>query len=533
MITQRRFSSYGPVDTESNYFVPRTELVNRAISQLIGENPQKGGHFFTVWAPRQSGKTWIMWQTLYKLKAEGIYTVVCISAGILKDIVDDARIFIVFKQLFETELKTNYSNFNTWEDLKIIFTKQYFEKPLILIIDEFDALPEHIITTLVNIFREIYLDRNKGNEERLYNLQGLALIGVRSVLGIGDKKGSPFNIQKSIHIPNLTWEEVKFMFDDYQREWQQPIDPEVVEQLFYETNGQPGLVSWFGELMVEKYNKDFPKTIDIIKWNEVFSAGSSIEPNNTIINLISKAADMKYRDLLSELFNTTQKSEFSFDYQEMNYLYMNGIILFETEKSPNGKTEYSAKFSSPFVQKRLFNRFVRELFPNIGQIIKPFEPINHIYNGQTLNVKNLLKRFEQYLHQNKEWLLKDTPKRKKDLQISEATYHFILYSWLERFLYQKASVIPEFPTGNGKIDLIIKKDTDVYGIELKSFSDIYDLKKGIKQAAAYAKQLKLQEIHLVIFIESIDPENRTAIEIEYFDTDTQVRVYPQFITINE
>ena len=92
--------------------------------------------------------------------------------------------------------------------------------------------------------------------ERVYNLQGLALIGVRSVLGIDNKSGSPFNIQKSIHIPNLTFEEVRRMYDDYQREWEQRIEPEVVERLFYETNGQPGLVSWFGELMVEKYNPE-------------------------------------------------------------------------------------------------------------------------------------------------------------------------------------------------------------------------------------------------------------------------------------
>ncbi len=533
MIAQRRFSSYGPVDTESNYFVPRTELVNRTIEQLVGKEPEKGGHFFTVWAPRQTGKTWIMWQTLYKLKDQGNYTVVCMSAGILKDIEEDIRIFTVFKRLFETELKTNYSNFNTWEDLKVILTKEYFEKPLILIIDEFDALPEHIITILVNIFREIYLDRNKNKQERIYNLQGLALIGVRSVLGIDNKKGSPFNIQKSIHIPNLTWEEVKLMFDDYQREWQQQIDPEVVERLFYETNGQPGLVSWFGELMVEKYNKDFPKTIDIKQWNRVYSAGSSIEPNNTVLNLISKATDIKYKDILIDLFDTIQKTEFSFDNPDMNNLYMHGILLFESIETETGKIEYSAKFSSSFVQKRLFNRFAKELFPGMGQIIKPFEPINHIYNGQTLNIKNLLKRFEQYLHQNRTWLLKDAPKRKNDLQIYEAVYHFILYSWLERFLYQKASVIPEFPTGNGKIDILIRKEKDLYGLELKSFSDIYLLQKAIIQAAIYAKQLKLQEIYLVIFIESIDIENRTAIEIENIDPETQVRVYPLFITINE
>jgi len=533
MQIKRRFSSYGPVDTEINYYVSRKQLLERAILQLTGENQNKGGHFFTVWAPRQTGKSWLMWQTMYQLQAEGNYTVICMSVGILKDLTDNPEIFDGFKRLFETEQKKTYPDLKKWADLKIILTKQYFDKPFIWIIDEFDALPENTITILVNIFREIYLDRNKGQQEQIYNLHGLALIGVRSVLGIDNKKGSPFNIQKSIHIPNLTFEEVKQMFDDYQREWEQSIAPEVVERLFYETNGQPGLVSWFGELMVEKYNKDYPKPIGLFQWNGVYSAGSSVEPNNTVLNLISKASDPKYRNILTELFETTKKSEFSFDNPEMNYLYMNGVIIYEAVIDNSGKQKFYAKFSSPFVQKRLFNRFANELYPNMGKYIKPFENINHIYNGKILNIKNLLLRFEQYFNENKTWLLQIAPRRKTDLQICEATFHFILYSWLERFLYEKASLAPEFPTGNGKVDLLIKCEGQLYGIELKSFTDIYALQKGIHQAALYAKQLKLTEIYLAIFIETIDTENRTAIETEHIDAETQVKVYPQFIITNE
>jgi len=56
----RKFSSYGPVDRELHYYVPRQELVDGAFQQLLGDDPNKGGHYITVWAPRQTGKTWIM-----------------------------------------------------------------------------------------------------------------------------------------------------------------------------------------------------------------------------------------------------------------------------------------------------------------------------------------------------------------------------------------------------------------------------------------------------------------------------------------
>jgi hypothetical protein len=51
------------------------------------------------------------------------------------------------------------------------------------------------------------------------------------------------------------------LFDQYQAESGQPIDREVVQQVFDVTAGQPGLVGWFGELLTEKYNPGADKPI--------------------------------------------------------------------------------------------------------------------------------------------------------------------------------------------------------------------------------------------------------------------------------
>jgi len=56
----RKFSSYGPIDTDLEYYAPRKELIAKARTQLLGEDPQKGGHYITVWAPRQTGKSWTL-----------------------------------------------------------------------------------------------------------------------------------------------------------------------------------------------------------------------------------------------------------------------------------------------------------------------------------------------------------------------------------------------------------------------------------------------------------------------------------------
>ncbi|MBF0227881.1 MAG: hypothetical protein HQK76_20735, partial [Desulfobacterales bacterium] len=49
----RKFNSYGPVDSSEHFCVKRTELIQQCVTQMIG-NIDKGGHYFTIWAPRQT-----------------------------------------------------------------------------------------------------------------------------------------------------------------------------------------------------------------------------------------------------------------------------------------------------------------------------------------------------------------------------------------------------------------------------------------------------------------------------------------------
>ncbi|MCP4155169.1 MAG: hypothetical protein GY757_46015, partial [bacterium] len=56
----RQFSSYGPIDKSQNYYVPRKELIATACTALMGSTSSTSGHYITVWAPRQRGKTWML-----------------------------------------------------------------------------------------------------------------------------------------------------------------------------------------------------------------------------------------------------------------------------------------------------------------------------------------------------------------------------------------------------------------------------------------------------------------------------------------
>ncbi len=155
-------------------------------------------------------------------------------------------------------------------------------------------------------------------------------------------------------------------------------------------------------------------------------------------------------------------------------------------------------------------------------------------NDHDLHVRNLLKYYEAYLHQNRERLLKDAPRREVDLRIFEAIYHFNLYQYLVRFLESyDARIYPEFPTGNGKIDLLIKHAGKLYGLELKSFANPRQYRKALQQAALYARQLNLPQITLVLFVDAVDDVHRQQYEVVYNDAQTGVTVDPVFVVTGE
>ncbi len=525
----RKFSSYGAVSKSLHYYVPREALIQRAYTQLIGESPdEEGGHYITVWAPRQCGKTWIMREVLWSLMSDDRFRVMKLNLEHLKMAEDTDDIVSTIAGQITEKLGLRNIRISRLKEFEQIFKKGMLDKPLILIMDEFDALTEDAISGIAGAFRNIYNIRQEDpnpSAEKEYLLHGVALIGVRSVLGIENVKGSPFNVQRSLHIPNLTYQEVDSMFKWYEQESGQKVKEMLLERLFYETRGQPGLISWFGELLTEGheyFQPDHSKSLDADIFEEVYSAAIQILPNNTVLNIISKAKQEHCRDFVLEMFKTREKIPFKFDNPTFNFLYMNGVIGIE-------KSSFFVRFSSPFIQKRLFNYFSGDLFHYMGQILEPFEDTSDTITDEALNIRNLIRRYERHLQKNRDWMLSDAPRR-KDLRVFEAVFHFNLYEYLNRFLANKeARVWPEFPTGNGVIDLIIRYRDKVYSLELKSYTDESDYRKALGQAARYATFLKVDVVHLIFFVEYINDEYRKKYEAEYYDETEKVRVVPVFV----
>ncbi|WP_045215110.1 AAA-like domain-containing protein [Desulfonatronovibrio magnus] len=496
----RYFHSYGPVDCQEHFCVARTALIDNCIEQLIG-NPQKGGHYFTLWAPRQSGKTWVMQQVAQAVKdqyKELFHVAMMSMQGIVMEQEDSPDVFLDrVPHLFRRAFKQRIDRPRSWEELSELFLADsgLFDRPVILLIDEFDKLPALVIDRLVSLFRDMYLDRSN------FVLHGLALIGVRAVLGVDSERGSPFNVQRSLHVPNFTKAEVSDLFGQYQTESGQKVSPEVVNAVHAATCGQPGLVCWFGELLTTKFNPGQDKVIDMAVWEETYLAVVHTEWNNSILNLIKKAQS-PYLPQVLDLF-TRSDLPFSIRAEWCSYLYLLGVI--DKEKNlDGGAVRYVCRFASPYIQTCLYNALTRDLMGERPPIL-PLEPMDElldVFSGPELNLPALLDRYVFYLQRLKDSGLNPwhNQPRRTDLHYTEYVGHFHLYAWLQNAVQDYCIVSPEFPTGNGRVDLHLKC-TDKEGvIEVKNYTNQAKTKRYIQQAASYASNLTLPSITIALFV---------------------------------
>ncbi len=536
MPTKRRFTSYAAINKNVHYYAPRKALIDYVYQTLLGDDPSQIGHYVTVWGPRQSGKTWVMREILTRFAANNQYEVALLSMQPTKTIESEADILKFLVDELSRWFDRKFPAITRWEELTSLFSPPNFTKPLILMLDEFDSLPDEVINNFAHQFRAIHtiiLNMvGKSNVEKPM-LHGLALIGVRSVLGVENMGGgSPFNVQRSQPIPNLTHGEVEGMFRWYERESDQLVEQMVIDRVFYETQGQPGLVCWLGEQLTEpppehvEGHQTVNMPLDIHFFEQVYTQAIYNLPNNNVLNLISKAKQSPYREVVLSLFNTGAEIPFTYDDELINFLYLHGVISYHTTPT----NEQFVKFSSPFIQKRLFNYFARTLFRETGQLYPPFTDLSDVITETTLNLPSLVRLYERYLQTNRSWLLADAPVR-KDLRVYEAVYHFNLYTYLQAFFREwgEGRVWPEFPTGNGQIDLLITYREQLYGLEVKSFKNESSYREGLTQATRYARRLGLRDVVLVSFIEQVSDEIRQKYETPYVDSATNITVRSIFV----
>ena len=137
----RKFSSYGPVNPKLHYYTPRENLIDKAYTNLIGENPAEGGHYITVWAPRQTGKSWLMQEILQKIQKNPPFDVVQVSLERLKYENNVPKVIQTIAEKIGERLGKSFPGIDTQDKFQDIFKIGTIDKPLILILPDSIILP--------------------------------------------------------------------------------------------------------------------------------------------------------------------------------------------------------------------------------------------------------------------------------------------------------------------------------------------------------------------------------------------------------
>jgi hypothetical protein len=354
---KRRFESTGYVDPETAYYVPLENVTNADQEDL--KTMVDHGRYFSIFAPRQSGKTTFFRTFAKELETNSNYIFILMSFENCQDY--DLKKFYhhiqnkVYKQLIKRlddikctqlqaasqfvskhDLHDSYDFYLLFDALNTIIS----HKKIVIFIDEFDGIPLHEIKNFLTTLRKLYQDYKTETEKALYSV---GLVGIRNITQLTVGGVSPFNIADHVEIPPFSVENVLNLYQQYTEETNQPFTKEAVQTIFEQTQGQPWLVNRLGSILTRQIKPDTTDAIDVDDVNKAIHQLLK-EKNAHFDNLKEKV--LLYKETFNKI--NSQQVKFLPDEEAQSWLYQYGLIKEQNDLAVISNTIYSKRFSNDF-----------------------------------------------------------------------------------------------------------------------------------------------------------------------------------------
>ena len=526
----RSFGTQGRVYPEDNYVVPRTEETADFISRV------KDGKYIVLFAPRQTGKTTFFRLALDVLSAEdATYFPIQLDFQTMRNAAPATfyerlsymihrQIRRVFQQrggmpsdaltqfLENTTLTDDFSMGMFFENLESFLDSDSHKgvrafKRVVLLIDEFDGIPQTVVSDFLYALRHIYLS---GKPRCLHSV---GIVGVKSIAQLDyDRSVSPFNIQDEFRLPNFTVEQVRELLGQYTEEVGQAFAPEAIDTLHKQTAGQPFLVNRLAQILTEEL--DIPKTETLTPAHFAKAHQQLLEEDNANLTHLATniRRDRRFETILMEILSYDEGVRFNPRDQLMSELATYGVIT----KGTDGMCEIvNPIYLYCIIQtfKPAVNGLERDYLPedNITGFRAYLIPSGHV------NMEALLDNFRDFIARAGYKILQmpETPQ--------EYVGRHLLFTYLELFVrIVGGGMYIEVQTGRGKMDLLITHNQRKYIVETKIWRGAVHYQAGKKQLAAYLKLEGAVAGYYVVFDHRQNPEPR--IETETVD-DVTIRSY--------
>ena len=452
----RCFETRGPVYSEDNYVVARTDELSDFVNRL------EKGRYIVLFAPRQTGKTTFFRRALDTLAAEAYFPIQIdfqasnnlqptdFYEGVYEDIREEIeKVFQkrgtspseALSQLLDNAKITNHLSMRRFfGKLSNCLEHHYNGQRVVLIIDEFDGIPRSVVSDFLYSLRHIYLSgRNRCPHS-------VGIVGVKSITQLNyDRSISPFNIQDEFKLPNFTPDQVHELLSQYTDEVGQPFAPAVTESIHKQTAGQPVLVNRFAQILTEEM--DIPKTEPITLEHFSKAHGQLLRERNThtehLVTNIRR--DRRFEALLMKIASYDEGVDFNLDNDIISELATYGVIA----EGADGLCE----IVNPIYQYRIMQTFK----PVVNGLEQEYLPEDtragfqdYLTPDGQLQMEALLDNFQDFISRA----------GFKILQVPETPQEYVgqhlLFAYLNQFVQAVGGTMYlEVQTGRGRMDILI------------------------------------------------------------------------------
>ena len=503
---ERYFNTAGPNRAEFEYTLD--PLSRFDLDDILGYINQ--GKYFVLHAPRQTGKTSCMLALRDYLNAAGDYIAVYANVeggqasrndvqSVIKSTVDtlarEVRLIVGDDQTDSVRDKVQQFGKDSMLSEYLYRLCEFLSKPLVLIIDEIDALVGDSLVSVLRQIRSGYANRPK------FFPQTIILCGVRDVrdyrIVLSNQDivtgGSAFNIKaESLRLGNFTKEDIHELYLQHTNETGQKFEEACFPLVWDATEGQPWLVNALAREATWSMKENRDRSVVITPEIMYRAQENLIYRRDTHIDiLIDKLKEPRVKRVIEPILANNDEAEDSLVPND-DVLYVQDMGLIKVEK---GKP------------RRIANGIYREIIPReltwSTQDALIQEPQWYQNADGSINMEKLLLDFQQFFRENSDaWIGK--------FDYAEAGPQLLLQCFLQRIVNGGCYIDREYGLGRKRTDLLIRKPlTEGYGgpvqrvvLELKIKRGALEkvINEGLIQTVEYMDRVgSVDEGHFIIF----------------------------------
>ena len=486
----RSFNTTGPMKPARHYCIPPLDRLD--LDYVLGLIQEE--QYLALHAPRQSGKTTTLLALRDLLNAEGRYR--CVYANLERGQTAREDVERAMRAIF-TELATRArltlgDGFldEIWPGVlakagpdsalgeALTRWSEADPKPLILLIDEIDALVGDSLVAVLRQLRAGYDLRPDGFP------QSVVLCGLRDVRDYRmDSGSSPFNIKaESLRLGDFSEGEVSALLGQHTAETGQEFDPAALRTVWVQTQGQPWLVNALASEACFRDKAGRDRTRPIVANDIVESQERLILRRQTHLDqLADKLGEGRVRRVIEPLLSGGDPPDVSAN--DIEYVRDLGLVAVDPPL-------------------RVANPIYAEVIPreltSATQDLLDQQATWYVDRAGGLDVAKLLAAFQAFFREHSEhWV--------ERFDYKEAAPQLLLQAFLQRIVHGGGRVEREYGLGRGRTDLLVVwpqgRETRRFVIECKIRRKGLErtVGDGVEQTAGYLDRCAAEAGHLVIF----------------------------------